>query len=368
MKLVRLQKKLFERSANFKVGNKRINAFQGYFKISEREKSYIVSEAEKLWISVLERSGVKHFEGHIRFDFIPEFKEKSEFKGRVIDLGDLSIKGIYEINAHSPEGVACDAVYRESFPELRDHTPDATKELAKAFLKAKNGKMVMVQGSNPAKISWGRSFVERLKSYGIEIEVKSTEEVKKRFPKLIWRWGDIDFKEEFNEYDPSFQKWLLSFRDSIKIINTVPESREKDVANKKFLAEKEDIILDNPENLRRLKSVDRKEYVLKPLRGASGKCIVFGEDVKSDSEWKNELDKSYKKGDYGIFKKVLLPKINTNGLSIAMDFLPAFYAYGESLRYLYSLIRLEPWESYSSRKTINVAQGGGYGGTVALED
>jgi hypothetical protein len=365
MKLVLLQEKLFEKRDGFKVGNQKINALQGYFEISEEEKNRVVKKAEDLWKKVLRKSGMDNFEGHIRFDFIPEFKEKAERKGSVIDLGKLSIKGIYEINTHSPEGVACDALYRKHFPELRDYTPSASKNLAESLLATYSKQITMVKGDNLAKKSWGDCFVNSLKEFGLKMEEKKPEEIRTRRPGLVWRWGDIDFKKEYNEYEDDFQKWLLKQNGAMKIINTIPKSRNDDIANKKLLAKKEDLILRDKKDLLKGLKLSKDNYVLKPLRGASGKGIVFGELV-NEKEWKEVVLKAYQRGGYGLFKKIILPKIEVDELAITIDFLPAFYAYQEELTYLYSLVRVEPWESYFFRKTINVAQGGGYGGTVRV--
>ncbi len=227
MKIVRLQENLFEKSDEFRVGERRINAFQGYLQITEREKNFVVSRARKLWKEVLKKSGMNYFEGLIRFDFVPEFEEEPKIKDSVIDLGDLSIKGLYEINTHSPEGVACDALYRQSFPKLKGHTPNASKKLAEHLSKAYGDEITIVQGRNSAKKSWGDVFVKSLNSCGVKVQVKSPNEVRKRKHNLLWRWGDVDFKKEFNEYEDEFQKWLAS-QGKMKIINTIPESRKKE--------------------------------------------------------------------------------------------------------------------------------------------
>ena len=364
MKIVRLQENFFEKSDEFRVEESKINAFQGYLQITEREKSFVVSRARKLWKKVFKKSGMDHFEGLIRFDFVPEFEEEPEIKDSVIDLGDLSIKGLYEINTHSPEGVACDALYRKSFPKLKGYTPNASKKLAEHLSEAYGGEITMVQGQNSAKDSWGNVFIESLNSYGVKVQAKTPSEIKKGKPSLLWRWGDVDFKKEFNEYEDEFQRWLVK-QEKMKIINTIPESRKKDVANKKLIARKDDFILNGSGSLKKALELPKNDYVLKPLRGASGKGIVFGE-LEDFLSWSKAIKKAHKRGDYGLFKKMMLPKVEVNGLSITMDFLPAFYAHGNNLDYLYSLVRLEPWESYFSRKTINVAQGGGYGGTVKV--
>lgn len=364
MKIVLLKDKLFEKNDNFKVGKIRINAFQGYLQITEKEKDFVVSRAQKLWKTVLKSSGMDYFEGLIRFDFVPEFEKVPKIKDSVIDVGRLSIKGLYEINTHSPEGLACDALYRKCFPNLRVYTPKASKKLANHLSKAYRDEIVMVRGENSAKKSWGDIFIKALRNYGADVYSESPEEVMRRKPNLLWRWGDIDFKKEFNEYEDYFQRWLID-QDDMKIINTIPASRKVDVANKKLIARKDDFILNGAGSLKKALRLPKDEYVLKPLRGASGKGIVFGE-LENRSRWIDEVKKAYNRGDYGLFKKMMLPEIKVNGLSITMDFLPAFYAHGEGLTYLYSLVRLEPWESYFSRKTINVAQGGGYGGTVKV--
>ncbi|MGM0439127.1 MAG: hypothetical protein ACQEP3_01680 [Patescibacteria group bacterium] len=364
MKLVLLKDKLFEKREGFSVGDQKINALQGYLEITKKEKKKVIKKAEDIWKNIFEKSGMDYFEGHVRFDFIPKFKGKARRKGSEIRLGEISIKGIYEVNTHSPEGVACDALYRRKFPEISSYTPSAGKQLAKKLLETYDSKLTMVRGSNLAKSSWASAFLDELSANGLNVSVNKWADAQKNPPSTLWRWGDVDFKGEFNEYSDDFQKWLYKAQNNYsRVINTIPESRNADIANKKLLASEEDIVLNSNHKLEKAMLVDKDNYVLKPLRGASGKGILFGEDVSKD-KWRIILRKATKKGDYGIFEKILLPKIEVNNLSITMDLLPSFFANGKDLTYLYSLVRVEPWESYFSRKTINVAQGGGYGGTL----
>ena len=180
MKLVLLQNKLFEKREGFKVGNQKINALQGYLEMSEKEKDFVIRKAKKLWKQIFRDSEMNYFEGHIRFDFVPQFKEEAVKKGSVVDLGKLSIKGIYEINTHSPEGVACDSLYRKCFPDLRDYTPPASKKLAESLLNAYGEQITMVKGNNLAKKSWADCFIKDLNKYGLKVKEKKAEKLELR--------------------------------------------------------------------------------------------------------------------------------------------------------------------------------------------
>jgi len=370
MKLVLLKKKnIFTKREGFEVAGKKIGAFQGYPLVEKKELIGVIRRANEVWKRVYSLAKVDSFTGHVRFDFVPEFNSEVRKEGLSFDLGDLSVDHLYEINAHSPEGAACDSLFGRVFPDLAGNRPSAAKKLAQTISEFVFSDISMVKGVGPAKDSWISYFFNDLRKTGLSVNLKSPDQIKKEDPKLIWRWGDIDFRGVFNEYDLDFQKWMLSAqKNGTFIINSLPQKMESDVANKKFLATEDDLILEEREDfLKALNSSDKKnDYVLKPLRGSSGKGIVFG-DRKTENEWKDILVEAYNFGGCGLFKKKLLPKIDIGKESIAMDFLPSFFAVNEELYYLYTLVRMEPWESYIKERTINVVRGGGYGGTLAVE-
>jgi len=369
VKLVLLKKELFQEREGFVVGGKKIGALQGYFTVSKEELERIISIAQRIWERAFLLSGAPpEMKAHIRFDFVPQISGTPEETEEGYDLGRVGIKDLYEINCHSPECMSCDSLYRKKFPEIAQYTPSAATELAKALSQEyETDEITMVRGNGEAKRSWGDALLGQMNCNGLKVKETSAERAVKEKPSPLWRWGDVDLKGEYAEYEHDFQEWLLGAQENIDVFNTVPKSRGKDIANKRFIAKKEDIILDSKKNLEEALQMERGSYVLKPLRGASGKNIVFG-DHTDPREWKKKIIRAYLDGNYGLFKKTLLPKVNLNGVSVAFDLLPSFLATGKELHFLYAVTRMEPWNSYYERRTINVLQGGGYGGTVATED
>ncbi len=360
---------MLEKSNGFTVGGKQIGALQGYLTISKKEHENVIENAQKVWKKVLAKSKAnKKFKGLVRFDFIPQFKKEPQKNSYGYYLGELEIKGLYEINAHSPECLSCDALYRQSLPKaLTSKTPSAVKAFAKKVKKEVGKEIFIVRGKGVAKDSWGSAFIKELEKEGLLVKEVSEKQAMKINPSPLYRWGDVDFKGDFAEFENDFQEWLFEkqIKSPSKVFNTLPESREKDVANKIFLAKKDEFPLLKEDHFQKALLLNKDDYVLKPLRGAGGNGIVFGDHV-SYKEWEKTLKEALKKQNYGLFKKQLLPKINIHGMPLTMDFLPAFFADGEKLCHLYSVTRIEPWNSYEKRRTINVLQGGGYAGTITV--
>ncbi len=370
MELVLLKKDLFAEKESFCVGDKNIRALQGYFKMSEKELKRTVETAENLWDMIFRISNLdESFRAHIRFDFIPQFLGVPQKTENGYYLGNLVIKDTYEINTHSPECMSCDALFEESFPEIARHTPSATRQLAKGLKKIYGKeKISMVKGSAVTRDTWINPLKKILKEEGVDVELISPEKAKEKQPSLLWRWGNIDFSGEYGEFESGFQEWLFEAQKEISVFNTVLK-KEDDPASKGFLKKSDEIILRTDDDLKKALSLEKDDCVLKPLLGTSGKGIVFGEKV-SKSDFDKAVEEAYKKRGYGVFRKNLLPKINLNGsdFCFTMDFLPSFFVVGSKLEYLYTVVRMEPWESYRKNLLINVLQGGGYGGTVAIEN
>ncbi len=370
MKFVLLKDDLFEKREGFHVGGNEIGALGGYFVVEKRELSKAVMKAQKIWSYIFANSGAtEDFRAHIRFDFVPTFFGPVKKSGNVYDLGALVMKDLYEVNSHGPECMSCDSLFRETFPEIAKYTPSASARLAKRLYEEYKGQEItMVRGRGSTKDSWKEPLLKEVNSNGLSVVEMTEEEAVKKRPPLVWRWGNIDFNGEFSEYDNYFQRWLLKSQEELNVFNTVLGNGSTDIANKKLLATYLDIILDSKQNLEDALFCSKEDYVLKPLLGTSGKGIVFGEDTHPEF-WRKALLESYKKGEYGIFKKVMLPRLDLErDVSITMDFLPSFFAEGSKLHYLYTVTRVEPWNSYKERKKINVLQGGGYGGTVTIEE
>ncbi len=346
MRFVPLKNDLFLKRDQFHVAGKPIGVIGGYFTIDKDEKRRIGDYCQETWNNLLEKTG-NYFQGHLRFDLVPKFSLEG-------NIGQLSIKDIYEVNAHSPECVAADAMFQDVFPEMKRDVPSAPKLLA-SFLKKKFGSVCMVRGKCIAKDSWGDSLIRNMQEEGLNLSVVSEKEVmKNNISSMIWRWGNVGLvgKEEFSQ---EFKEWLVNERSN-KVFNTV---MKEDVANKKnIIKSKEDVIL-TLENIPFILSIPSKSWVLKPLKGSSGNGIVFGKDFTLEL-WIKKLVNLSNKG-YGAFRARWLPPVVIRGNVFAIDLNPSFFAEGKKLNYLYTVVRVAKWEEYCKYGIINVTAGGGYG-------
>ncbi len=272
------------------------------------------------------------FKGLIRFDLVPD--------------GEGGIKGIYEINAHSPECIAAAAAMAE---KGFGNGAEAVARFARA-IKGEFGqrKIILIPGDCPVKKAFLPYLAKRLIKEGIKLEVTSPQEaMKKDFPPsaVIWRWGDLRIRGE-NQYPPKFAAWLERQRKrGVEVFNTL-------------LPEKEDFSLKSrlPHySLQTPKDVEwgvknKEKLILKPYGGASGKNIFFGRDF-SAKEWERILKEKKERGSYGLYDLLELPVYNWNFI---IDLNPAFWAAGGEIKFLYAIIRVG-----EKGKLINVAQGGG---------
>jgi len=355
---------LFELS--FPLGDKKLGAFKGIFYLSSEDKKVLIDIANLVWKKITEKSGINDLLGHIRFDFVPRFEGKIYKLGKYIfDLGTVRVAGVYEINVHSPECTAAVTIFRKLVDRRQ---PDAalilTNEIRNTFGEEN---IAFVPGNGIIKQSWADIFLEELKKH-LKIVKMQEEEAMKYNPDIIWRWGDARITGP-SEYSYPFIMWLINHEGVV--FNTVPRRKEEDLGNKIFLIPDDEDktlyeltgrnrCLDSPEVLR-WAIRDRKNLVLKPLLGSSGRNVIFGKDI-SQRKWKKILESHYL-SDYGLYEARWLPKIKLPGLeSFAFDINCAFWATGKNIKYLYSVVRVDRWSRYWQRGTINLAQGAGFAG------
>jgi hypothetical protein len=355
---------LFEFS--FPIGDKKLGVFRGAFYLSSEDRKVLIDTANLVWERITEKSGINNFLGHIRFDFVPRFEGDILKLGKNgFDLGSLRVVGIYEINVHSPECTAAVTMFRKLVDKKQ---PDAvsilTNEIRNTFGKER---IVFVPGNGIVKRSWGDIFFGELKKY-LKIVRMQEEEVMRHKPYIIWRWGDARITGP-SEYSYPFIIWLIKHEGVV--FNTVPQKKEEDLGNKIFLMsdnkdERWDGLvgrnrsLDSPEVLE-WAVINRKNLVLKPLLGSSGRNVIFGKDI-SPKRWEKIL-RSYYSSDYGLYEARWLPKIKLPGFeSFTFDVNCAFWASGRNIKYLYTVIRVDSWNRYWQRGTINLAQGAGFAG------
>ncbi len=359
MKLVlfnQANENLFRNVVN--LGEKEVSTVNGFMVIEKEEKREMIDYAQQVYRQVVRKSGFDNFLGHIRVDLVPQVSnfEKTDYGYR----WDLSLKGVYEINSNSPECGAATAALHTGFPRLAKIQP----EPAQRIMESLNGhigerRVAFVIGKGAVKEEWGHFFMRSLRDKGLNIQEVDPEDAKHY--DCVWRFGDIR-SGSYSEFSKDFREMLLKKQQNGFVLNSVPESPEKDIGNKRYLLSDGEREIKSENDVRW--ALKQKKMVLKPFRGTSGKGIYFQKDFSED-EWKEKLVDCAGKG-YGLYKSKWLPKLDLEETEsgIVMDLSPSFLAKGDRLDYLYSISRIERCKIYNKRGTINVAKGGGFVGTL----
>jgi len=357
VKLVLFQREAFL-SKGIKLGDKNISTVDGLLYMERDEKEAIIDYSRKVYREVLEKTGFRDFKGHVRVDLVPKVTDFRRTKeGYSWKLG---IGGIYEINANAPECGAATAALHHNRPELALYQPDPAERMVEVLNGHVGEKTVaFVIGKGVVKREWGRFFMGSLYEKGLKIKEISPREMGKH--DVVWRFGDVR-SEGYTEFPPSFREELIRKQEDSFVLNSVPRSSEEDIGNKAYLLGSGERSLETEEDI--LWALGKKDLVAKPYNGASGKGIVFQRNC-SKKEWEEKLRSFVGKG-YGLYRAKWLPKLEIDEIEqgVAMDISPSFMANGERLDYLYTIARVENYESYINRGTINVAQGAGFVGTL----
>ncbi|MGM0439126.1 MAG: hypothetical protein ACQEP3_01675 [Patescibacteria group bacterium] len=366
MKLVLLSKNVFAENDDFSLAGERVRVLNGSFTISKREKDRIIDFATQTWNRIWNQVRTDHFVGHIRFDLIPGLtREVAQSNGNEYDLGSLSIRGVYEANVHTPECAPAVSAQHKAFPKLSEMQPSATQRLAKRIKNSfSTEKIYLAWGSGKVKEEWGADYLEDMNQV-LNVTPMDKDEIVRNRPSPLYRWGDVRFGK-FSEFPQRFQKWLLEAQnDSVLVFNTIPGESKEDVGNKRFVLNPaaDDFILESVDDLAKVKGLNKDNYVLKPLRGHGGKEIVFGRKV-SNKQWEEVLKEKVQQGSYGLCKAKWLPKIKINDEFYSFDLNPSFWVEDGNIEYLYTIARVEKYESYWQRGMINVSQGAGFAGTI----
>lgn len=374
MKIKILSPLIFDKSRLF-LGSQPVGVAFVKISINQEEVDILITTAQRIWRKLLEITGIKNFLGLVRFDLVPAFNENYFYidTDGEIDLSNIMVKGVYEVNTHSPECAAAVSALHHFYPELAKLQPSASSLLA-AALRKKFGreKIIFVRGDGLVKREWGDIFYRDLVNNGINLLEMTPEQVVKEKPEIIWRWGDCRFNG-YSEFPTWFIYWL-AFEYKGIVFNTMP-TPDVDISDKRYLLPNHD---DNDVEWNRLvgenklltsDNVDwalkyRENLVAKPLLGSSGRGIFIGRISK---EWEKVIMENLN-NNYGLFEARWLPRIEIGRQSFAMDVNPAFFADGESLEYLYTVVRIDIWERYWHTGIINVSQGGGFAGAINLSN
>jgi len=377
MKVFLLDKEKFLESG-LELGEFKVGTVNALFHFEREERERTIEICQYLWNILMKNWQEKrksHYKGLIRFDLVPRFTQNSKVHMRseeiIINLGKVSIKGFYEVNAASPECATGVSATHRVRVDLAKYQPCATKRLVKAIIETfDERKIVLIKGNGFLKNNWGKFFFEDLKKY-LEVEVLLPEEFmdNPNPDALIYLYGDYrregptEFSEEFMEF--------IDKHPRDRIFNSLPNSGGC-ISDKKLLLPRGlnpwDKIVGKNKILERKNvcfAIENKDnLVLKPFLGTSGNDIHMGR-LMTTEEWEEALEEKCEVGGYGLFEARWLPKIIIPSLGkFAIDINLSFWARGNKLDYLYTIARIDNWEKYWQRGVINVAQGGGFVGTL----
>ncbi len=353
------------------IGDMPIGVFTGSFVLEDEERERMIHTCRDIWAHVRQECNTDTNPlGLHRFDLVPAFARP---RGNAGDLGALFVKGIYEINGHSPECLAAGSMIRHYYPDIP--CVNAAEKVAQKITQTYGHVPIafVVGKGSTLKAHWYKYLVRDLIDANLDITVMTPEEVMKKEPPYVWRWGDVRVNGE-NDYKNSeeFTRWLYE-QDRCTVFNRVLH-RHEDVTNKSLLLSSprptvaallgDNRVLDE-ETMRW--STEENEYqalMAKPDGGSSGKGLIFGEHY-SMRRWLQKLqDLVDNNVPYSLWQTQWLPAISVGHRKLAIDINPAFWIDGDNLEYLYTIIRIDCYENYRTKRKINVSQGGGIAGLV----
>jgi len=373
------ERKFLVPKSSFLLGDHYVGTINGVLMINEKERKRLIDISQQIWDSVYHVC--PDFKGLVRFDLVPEYDlSKNPVLSRngeyiSFSLGDLQIVGIYEINTASPEcAMATEAMHNANYA-LRALQPSPCKRLAKAVYRHFNTKeIVLVLGNGFVKQCWGETYIRGLEREGLIIEKMTPKEfidndIRDR---VVYLCGDYREKGPA-EFDKSFMHYIKDYPRHL-VFNTIPNGKGY-ISDKSLLFPRGNKAWDRlvGENRRltqenfKFARKNKDSLVLKPFLGSSGENVFIGKIMTSE-EWSEVLRFALRKTGYGLFEARWLPKINLPFGKFATDINPAFWAHGNKLDYLYTIARIDTWQTYRHKGIINVTQGAGYVGCLIEED
>lgn len=347
---------------------------------SRKEMQRAFETTQYIWKRLYSLSDNKNQLVHSRFDLVLRAPgslrpKKTTFHGRTYyDLGQATVVSIYEPNLHAAEcAAALDAMFASvnwKYGNLRFNS--RSKMVGHAFGKhIGHTPLMYVQSTTKSvKRNWGNIFYNGLRSGGLNLTPRNERHIMNHSGG-VYRFGDARLNGE-TEFSPKFTKHL--YERSGLIVNSLPGKR--DVSGKDFLMPYGDSrwdslvgrnhMLNGPMSI--LKSFPPSNWVKKPIRGASGSDIDFGKDFNWLT-WPLKLwtSSNLNSTKYGMYKACWAQQIRLPGHApIAADFNISTLINGPNMQYLYSLMRMDWWDRYWKRGTINVSTGAGIGLSVRV--
>ncbi|MBD3207953.1 MAG: hypothetical protein GF370_00680 [Candidatus Nealsonbacteria bacterium] len=373
------ERKFLVPKSSFVLGDHYVGTINGLMTINEREKEHLINVSQKIWDNVYRVC--PDFKGLVRFDLVPKYPlSDAPTVSRNGDhvsfsLGELRIVGIYEINTASPEcAMATEAMHDANYV-LRALQPSPCKRLAEAVRRHLNTReIVLVLGNGFVKQCWGETYIQGLEREGLIIEKMTPEEFMDNDvrDRVVYLCGDYREKGPA-EFDKFFMHYIKDYPRHL-VFNTIPNGRGY-ISDKSLLFPRGSKAWDclvgenrrlTPQNFDFARE-NKDRLVLKPFLGSSGENVFIGR-MMTNEEWGKVLRFALRKTGYGLFEARWLPKIHLPFGDFATDINPAFWARGNELDYLYTIARIDTWQTYRHKGIINVTQGAGYVGCLIEED
>jgi len=354
-----------------RLGEIPIGVFTAQLAYDEGELEGVIDICRRIWHFLLQASGIVDFHGLIRFDGVPSFVgANGDYLGR------LMLRALYEVNTNAPECGMASAMFSYKYPDMPSINTAALIALQMNMYQEGKEPIAFVLGTHDCdvKYAWGRIYFQALRAAGLNVCMKTPDEVMRNPPKVLYCVGDVRQHGE-SQYEERFVRWLMDeFRGTV--LNSL--HRDLNLGNKGLLLDalyRTDLGYLIGEGSRHLLTQEDINWslekvpgglrfdhlVLKPDDGKSGEGVTFGYKEKRTT-WRKKVTKARITQQYSLWEKQLLPMVNIRGQDLAMDLNPAFWVDVQSgvFEYMYTIARVQPWESYERQGTNNVATGAGF--------
>jgi hypothetical protein len=349
------------------------DVLNGTLVISHHELSGILNKINQIWQCI--PTQYRHnLTGIIRFDCIPKFDGTTKYITwhdlQGINLGEISLAGVYEINAHAPECISGILRHRNYLaPELAQyHTPyQFIAPLIQAYFYGNN--ICLLPGKKRGEVGIER-MCQEFKKYQMDVTVIDEQTLFRDAPPNLWRYGDLKHTDE-SEY--SKEVWQFLHHEYPHTYFNYFKKNGCDLSHKQLLTNKfnttwTDFAGQNHHvtaNTSAYLKQHKIDYVIKSFTGTRGDDVFIGKDLML-TEWENKIDNIVESNlGFGAFESRFLPKISLPDSSeFAFDINPCFWAENGKLSFLYANSRFHKYSHYKKNHVMNISQGAKLGGMV----
>lgn len=347
----------------------------GSFLQTPSEEKNMQRQINSLWSQIPKcyRDGMT---GIIRFDCIPAFANADQAKsvkvaGReAIDLGHMTIEGVYEVNTHAPECTGSILRHRDNLSKPISYLGSPYAEIASRLRTYFKKNRVHILPGRRRGIENVDRMCRELRKHGLRVEIIDEGQLLKDAIPAVWRFGDLKRNPHESEY--SQDTWEFLHREYPHTYMNFMDP-QYDLSNKSlFVQDFGDVWRSYVGRNTPLRSMDkqsllanREQWVVKPFSGTRGQAVHIGQDYTADA-WKQVVDDvATKADDYGVYEaKFLRPFSLFNEGEFVADYNPTYWVDAGRLTYLYTMCRLAPFAVYRNNHLMNVSLGAVLGGMV----